>query len=225
MDNGNEIRVLQCVNNFNRAGIETVVMNFYRNIDKNRIQFDFLCSKTTVGSYSNEIENLGGKIFKTPGLNPIKWFKYQKYMNNFFANHKEYKIIHCQNEEMGFPALYAAKKNGIPVRIAHSHNTVINFDKRYPIKILYKYLIRTVATDCIACGHAAGKSFFGRDVRVLNNAIDTEKFKFNQVFRDRFRKKLDIEDKFVIGHVGIFELQKNHMFLLKVFKEYLKYDK
>ena len=111
------IRILQCVSNMNRAGIETMLMNFYRNIDRNEVQFDFLCNKSKPGDYDDEIRKLGGNIYVFPGLNSLKWFEYQKYMKNLLKNHPEYKIIHCQNEATGFPALYAERKAGIPVRI------------------------------------------------------------------------------------------------------------
>lgn len=218
------IRILQCVSNMDRAGIETMLMNFYRNIDRDKIQFDFLCNKSKPGDYDDEIKSLGGKIYVSPGLNPFKWFKYQRYMKELFKNHPEYKIIHCQNEAMGFPALYAAKKNGISVRIAHSHNTVTRFDFKWPIKIAYKYLLRTVATDYVACSHAAGKYLFGKDVKVINNAIDSQKFIYNEEVRKEIRKKYNVENKFVIGHVGRFEPQKNHEFLIKLFYEYQKQD-
>jgi len=219
------IRVLQCVSYMHRAGIETMIMNFYRNIDRNKIQFDFLVNKNVIGDYDEEIKRLGGKIYVTPGLNPFKWFKYQKYMKNFFKEHPEYKIIHCQNEAMGFPALYAAKKSGVPVRIAHSHNTKTRLDFKWPIKILYKYLLRLVATDFVACSHAAGKYLFGKDVKVINNAIDTTKFTYNEELRNKLRKKMKLENKFVIGHVGRFEPQKNHNFLIDVFNNYNKINK
>ena len=218
------IRILQCVSNMDRAGIETMLMNFYRNIDRDKIQFDFLCNKSKPGDYDEEIKALGGNIYVSPGLNPFKWFKYQKYMKELFKKHPEYKIIHCQNEAMGFPALYAAKKCGIPVRIAHSHNTVTRKDFKWPIKIAYKYLLRTVATDYVACSHAAGKYLFGKDVKVINNAIDSQKFIYNEEIRKKIRKKYNLEDKFVIGHVGRFEPQKNHEFLIKLFNEYQKKD-
>lgn len=171
-----------------------------------------------------EIKLLGGKIYVSPGLNPFKWFKYQRYMKNLFKEHPEYKIIHCQNEAMGFPALYAAKKCGVPVKIAHSHNTVTRLDFKWPIKIVYKYLLRTVATDYVACSHAAGKYLFGKDVKVINNAIDSTKFIYNEEVRKKIRKEYNIENKFVIGHVGRFEPQKNHEFLIKLFYEYQKQD-
>ena len=224
MNKQQPMRILQCVSNMDRAGIETMLMNFYRNIDRNKIQFDFLCNKQKKGDYDEEIKKLGGKIYVSPGLNPFKWFKYQKYMKNLFKEHPEYKIIHCQNEAMGFPALYAAKKAKIPVRIAHSHNTTTRFDLKWPIKIIYKYLLRKVATDFVACSHAAGKYLFGKDVKIINNAIDIEKFTYNETIREKIRKNMRLDNKFVIGHVGRFEPQKNHKFLIKMFNEYQKND-
>ena len=87
-------RILQCVSNMDRAGIETMLMNFYRNIDRSKIQFDFLVNKPKKGDYSEEINSYGGHIYVTPGLNPLKWFKYQKFMKSFFKCHPEYTVIH-----------------------------------------------------------------------------------------------------------------------------------
>ncbi len=216
------IRILQCVSNMDRGGIETMLMNFYRNIDRNKIQFDFLVNKPKIGAYDEEIKSLGGRIYVTPGLNPLKWFKYQKYMKKFFKEHPEYKIIHCQNEAMGFPALYAAKKANIPVRISHSHNTTTRKDLKWLIKIFYKSRLKKVATNFVACSHAAGKYLFNQDVKIINNAIDSNKFIYNQELRNIIREDLHTEDKFVIGHVGRFEPQKNHSFLIDIFNEYSK---
>lgn len=219
------IRILQCVSNMDRAGIETMLMNFYRNIDREKVQFDFLCNKSKSGDYDEEIKKLGGNIYISPGLNPFKWFKYQRFMKTLFKNHPEYKIIHCQNEAMGFPALYAAKKNGIPVRIAHSHNTIIRYDFKWLIKIIYKKLLKFVATDFVACGIDAGKYLFGTEVKIIHNAIDSDKFKYSEIKRNELRNKYNLDGKFVIGHVGRFEPQKNHSFLIDVFLEYSKINK
>lgn len=216
------IRVLQCVSNMNRAGIETMLMNYYRNIDLSKIQFDFIVNKDEEGDYAEEIRKMGGKIYVSPGLNPLKWFKYQKFMNDLFKTNPNYKIIHCQNEAMGFPALFAAKKNNIPIRISHSHNTTTRIDFKWPIKILYKYLLRKNANILVACSKAAGKYLFGKDVEVINNAIDSEKFIFNAEKRKKIREMYNVKEKFVIGHVGRFEPQKNHEFLIDMFFEYLK---
>lgn len=218
------IRILQCVSNMDRAGIETMIMNFYRNIDREKIQFDFLVNKSKPGDYDEEIKSLGGKIYKSPGLNPFKFFKYQRFMKELFKDHPEYKVIHCQNEAMGYYALKAAKNCNIPVRIAHSHNTVTRLDLKFPIKIYCKSKLKKVANILVACSHAAGKYLFSEDVKVINNAIDTSKFIYNKNIRDKIRKQFNLNGKFVVGHIGRFEPQKNHKFLIDVFNEIHKKD-
>lgn len=213
------IRILQCVSNMDRAGIETMLMNYYRNINREEIQFDFLVNKSKKGDYDDEIKSLGGKIYVTPGLNPLKFFKYQKFMKQFFKEHPEYKVIHCHNEAMGFYALKAATDCKIPVRIAHSHNTDIKKDYKYLIKQFCKLHILKVSNLQYACSKAAGKYLFKKDVPVLHNAIDVNKFKYNKEVRKQIRSQYNLKNKFVVGHIGRFEPQKNHMFLLEIFKE------
>lgn len=212
------IRILQCVSNMDRAGIETMLMNFYRRIDRKKIQFDFLVNKSKPGAYDEEIKKLGGKIYISPGLNPIKFIKYQKFIDELFHEHKEYKIIHCQNESMGYYALYGAKRNNIPVRISHSHNTTLPVDYKFLIKKFCNRKIKNVANIYVACGTEAGKFMFKKDFKVIKNAIDTKKFIFNNETRNKIRKQLNIEDKFVIGHIGRFEQQKNHKFIIELFE-------
>lgn len=224
MEEKEPIRILQCVSNMDRAGIETMLMNFYRNIDRQKVQFDFLANKSKIGAYDDEIRRMGGKIYVSPGLNPLKWAKYQKYMKELFTNHPEYRIIHCQNEMMGFPALYAAKKNGIKVRIAHSHNTIIRKDLKFLIKSVYKHEIKKVSTINVACGYDAGAFLFGKDFKVIKNAIDTSKFKYNEKTRKNIRNKLKVKEECVIGMVARFEPQKNHKFIIEVFNSILKKD-
>lgn len=219
------IRILQCVSNMDRAGIETMIMNFYRNIDRTKVQFDFIVNKSKPGDYDEEILALGGKIYKSPGLNPLKFFKYQRFMRNLFSEHPEYKVIHCQNEAMGYYALKAANDCKIPVRISHSHNTTTRKDLKYPIKIFCKNQLKKVANVLVACSHAAGKYLFNEDVKVINNAIDTSKFIYNSEIRNKIRKKYNLQNKFVIGHVGRFEPQKNHEQLIRIFKEVNKINK
>ena len=117
------IRILQCVNDMHRAGLETMLMNYYRNIDREKIQFDFLTHRPQRSDYDDEIESLGGKIYYAPRLYPQNYPKYFKWMKQFFSEHPEYKIIHSHIDAMSYLPLKAAKKANIPVRIAHSHNT------------------------------------------------------------------------------------------------------
>ena len=90
-------------------------MNYYRHMDREKVQFDFLCNKTKPGAYDEEIKKMGGRIYHTPGLNPAKYPQYLKYMKQLFEEHKEYRIVEAHNGALGVYALHAAKVNKIPV--------------------------------------------------------------------------------------------------------------
>lgn len=217
------IRVLQVVTHMERGGLETMLMNYYRNIDRSKVQFDFLVHRDYRSAYDDEIEALGGNIYRLPKLVP--WSRsYQKALNTFFVEHPEYRIVHVHQDCLSSVILKAAKKNGVPVRIGHSHNNNQDKDLKYPIKLYYKRLISKYATDLFACGKEAGDWMFGgAPYRILNNAIDAGKYRFDPDNARRIRDELSIgPDALVIGHVGRFSPQKNHGFLIEVFAEILK---
>lgn len=224
------VRVLHSVSNMDRAGIETMLMNYYRHIDREKVQFDFLCNKRKPGAYDEEIQKMGGKIFHTPGLNPVKYLKYLKCMKELFETHKEYEIIEAHNGALGVYALHAARKNRIPVRIFHAHGASITKDWKLPLKLFCKSKLEKNLTHRFTCGIAAAECYFGHKVvekqkyEFVPNAIEVERFVFNRDIREKLREEYSLQNKFVIGHVGRFMAQKNHMFLLKVFSEYLKYN-
>ena len=216
------IRILHSVSNMDRAGIETMLMNYYRNIDRDKVQFDFIVNKSKPGDYDEEILSLGGRIFKSPGLSPIKYPAYLKFVDEIVKNNPSIKVIHAHNEAMGLYALKGAQKAGVPVRIAHAHNTKIIRDYKWPLKIFCKQFLPYAATDYFSCGRDAGIYYFGKKRweskgRIINNAIDLDKFKFNEEKRGKIRKEFDLDDKLVIGHIGRFNLQKNHTRLLEIF--------
>ncbi|MDD6478707.1 MAG: glycosyltransferase family 1 protein [Oscillospiraceae bacterium] len=220
------IRVLQCVNNMHRAGLETMLMNYYRNIDRTKIQFDFLTHRPQRDDYDDEIESLGGKIYRAPRLYPQNYPAYFSYMKKFFASHPEYKIVHSHIDAMSYLPLLTAKRAGVPVRIAHSHNTSIDLDFKYPLKRYFRAQINGVANYRLACGERAGEFLFGgKDFSVIPNAIDTGKFCFNPEISIAKKRELNLEGKFVVGHIGRFSYQKNHKFLIKIFSEILKREK
>ena len=105
------IRILHSVSNMDRAGIETMLMNYYRHIDRSKIQFDFLCNKKKPGAYDDEIKRMGGRIYHTPGLNPAKYPSYLKCMKKIFEENSEYKIVEAHNGALGVYALHAAKRS------------------------------------------------------------------------------------------------------------------
>lgn len=217
------IRVLQCVNNMHRAGLETMLMNYYRNIDRTQIQFDFLTHRPDRSDYDDEIESMGGRVFYAPRLYPQNYPAYFSYMRSFFYEHPEYRIVHSHIDAMSYLPLLAAKKAGVPIRIAHSHNTSINKDFKYPLKQYFRFCIPSVASHCFSCGDAAGKFLFGnRNFKIIPNAVDADKFVFDPYLRSIKRKELGLENKFVIGNVGRFEKEKNHKFLISLLPGLLK---
>lgn len=220
------IRILQCVNDMHRAGLETMLMNYYRNIDRNEIQFDFLTHRPNPSDYDDKILSLGGKVYYAPRLYPQNYPAYFKWMAKFFKEHPEYQIVHSHIDSMSYLPLKAAKKAGIPHRIAHSHNTSIDKDFKYPLKQLFRFELPHVANHYLACGQDAGKFMYGkRNFMVVPNAVDAKHFYYNEEVREAKREELGLKDgQFVVGHVGRLSYQKNHKFILEIFREVAQMD-
>lgn len=217
------IRILHCVNNMHRAGLETMLMNYYRTIDRTKIQFDFLTHRPQRDDYDDEIEALGGKVYHAPRLYPQNYPAYFAYMDRFFKEHPEYRIMHSHIDSMSYLPLLAGKRAGIPVRIAHSHNTSLDKDYKYLLKQYFRLRISDAANYRLACGRQAGEFLFrGQPFQVIPNAIDAKQFVFRPDVRTRKREELHLEDKFVIGHVGRLSHQKNHTFLIEIFQEIVR---
>lgn len=216
------VRVLHAVVNMNRGGAETLLMNLYRNLDRTRIQFDFLTSKP--GIFDDEIRQKGGIVHRIPHITDNGHRSYRRALDTFFIKHGGYKIIHSHMDKMSGIILKTAKTAGVPVRIAHSHNTM---SEGGYLPRLYKWyigtLIASAATDRLACSHSAARWLFpGRasEAHILQNGIECDRFKFNAEIRARVRDELQItETTFVVGHVGRFLHQKNHAYLIEQFAE------
>lgn len=213
------IRILHIVTYMGRGGLETMIMNYYRNIDRSKVQFDFLTHRQERWDYDDEIEKLGGKIYRLPRLNPFSP-SYLKALDGFFKEHKEYKIVHCHQDCLsGIPLKYA-KKNGVPFTIAHSHNANQDKNLKYLVKLIAKKNISKYSDHLFACGKEAGEWMFKTSYfEILNNAIDTKRYIYNEEKSLEMKENLGVTDKFVIGHVGRFRPQKNHSFIIDVFKE------
>ncbi|MCR4615791.1 MAG: glycosyltransferase family 1 protein [Clostridiales bacterium] len=221
------IRILQSVSNMDRGGIETMLMNFYRNVDREKIQFDFLANKPAPGDYDEEIKAMGGRIFISPGF--MSYRKYLGYMTDLFREHPEYKIIHTHNGSLMLYALESAKKNGIPVRIAHAHATAVPFGLKNELKKLMRPMIKYVATDYWGCSDAAGKFYFSekrwnRKHQLIHNAINVDDFTFDPEARAAIRRQYGFGDKFILGHVGRLTPQKNQKMILDIFAEMHRLD-
>jgi len=224
------IRIAQIIGKWLGGGVEAVVMNYYRHIDRNKIQFDFICDEDSTDIPKEEIESLGGRIVLIPPYQ--KAIKYHKELKRVLKE-GNYRIVHSHINVLSVFSLFAAKCAGVPVRIAHSHSTT---NKKETKKNLMKQVLRPFsklfATDYMCCSELAGRWLFGNkeydkgNVYLLNNAIDLDKFKYNEDIRNEVRKELDVKDnQFVIGHIGRFVEQKNHTFLIDIFNEVYKQNK
>lgn len=224
MKKNEPIRVAQIIGKWLGGGVESVVMNYYRHIDRTKIQFDFICDEDSTNIPYEEIEKMGGKVILIPPYQKV--FKYHKKLKEVLKS-GGYKIVHSHINTLSVFSLFAAKCAGVPVRIAHSHSTTNKKEKK---KNLLKQVLRpfskVFATDYMCCSELAGRWLFGNkeydngNVYLLNNAIDLDKFKYDEEKRKEKRKELNIEDDtLVIGHVGRFVEQKNHRFLIDIFNE------
>ena len=221
------IRIAQIIGKWLGGGVESVVMNYYRHIDRSKIQFDFICDEDSTNIPYDEINSLGGKVILIPPYQKV--IKYHNELKKVLKD-GDYKIVHSHINTLSVFSLWAAKSAGVPVRIAHSHSTTNKKEKK---KNLLKKVLRpfskVFATDYMSCSELAGRWLFGNkeydngNVYLLNNAIDLDKFKYDEEKKEKKRKELNIEDNtLVIGHVGRFVKQKNHRFLIDIFNEIYK---
>ena len=218
------IRVLQVVTIMNRGGLETMLMNYYRRMYRSQIQFDFMVHRQEKGHYDDEIVNMGGRIIRMPQIRPGNYQLYFKKLEGFFTTHKEYKVVHSHINENSSFVLRAAKEHGIPCRIAHSHLSDLGLDIKLPFRLYARYSMKDYPNKYFACSRNAGKWLFSKRVLdsnelvVLNNAVNVEEFKYDVVKRKTVRKELGLQNELVIGHIGRFNKQKNHEFLIDIFR-------
>ena len=224
------IRVLQIVDSMDMGGIQAFIMNVYREINKQEIQFDFLVMRQHHQIFEDEIVSSGGKIFKIASRRD-SILKNVIQIKNFFTTHPEYKIIHYHTSALHYiTPLTIAKCTNVPIRIVHSHSTKILGAKiNRLLHRINKSRIHLLATDYFSCGESAADWMFGETkirnkVRIVNNGIEIKKYQFNDILRNKIRKQLGVADKTVIGHIGRFHPVKNHEFLIKVFNNLCKMD-
>lgn len=226
-------RVLQVFGEpLSNGGQESFIMNMYRNIDKTKIQFDFFtpyyCDNEKL---VDEIKSLGGNVFEKRGNFDSKGDKkdFVKNLTEFLREHK-YEIIHIHSGSI-FALAYGAKiarKSGAKKVIVHSHCGGFKNLKYRIIKILSAPYLLKYPTNYYACSKLAAEWKFPKKIikqqkyTILKNAIDTNKIYYDEEIRTNMRNQLGIEEKFVVGHIGRFSLQKNHDFLIDIFNEIQK---
>lgn len=212
----------------NPGGVESVIMNYYRNIDRNKFQFDFLCNSLQPVAFEDELINLGSQMIHFPARSK-NYFQYKKCLNAFFKNHaSEYSAIWvnvCSLANIDY--LILAKKYGIEKRIIHCHNSQ-NMDNKLR-GILHSYFKKKLdqyATDFWSCSKDASAWFYDRKLNnrivIINNAIDVDSMKFDTIRRDDLRQKLKWNNNYIIGNIGRLHFQKNQKFAINIFSELLK---
>ena len=227
-----KIKVLYFVDRLLRGGIQTFVYENIKHMDRSKVQIDFLLlDDGNKYEMEDDLKELGCNIYKLKGMwiNKVTdFFKYGKMLDEFFSKNNDYKVVHLHSSSKNYLVLKYAKKYNIKVRIAHSHN--IDFQTKNVLKKFMgdflKIPLRIYATDYFACSEIAGDWLFGKKIvksdkfKVVHNAVDLEKFKFNNEIREKIRKELNVNsDTLLIGHVGRFTQQKNHDFLIDIFNE------
>jgi len=219
------VRVLHILPTLGSGGIEMMLYNHYKNMDIKKVKFDFIVHNENVGMLEKKFLELHSNVYHiTPKRKNV--FKNYLQIKKKINSKPPYDVIHVHQNFMSFLPLYLAKKAGIKTRIAHSHNFVPN--ESFIQKMLNKYyrkIILSSTTNFFACGNDAGKWLYGdiftkqSKIKVIKNPIEVDRFTYDEILRKKYRNKLNIDSKLVIGHIGCFNYQKNHNFLIDIFKE------
>lgn len=217
------VRVLHVLGNTNLGGAESRTMDLYRHMDRQRVQFDFLVHTGREGYFDKEIQELGGHIYRVPRFRIFNYFSYVKAMKDFFGEHSDFQAVQGHITSTAAIYLPIAKRAGIPVTIAHARSAGVDKGIKGVATRLLRRKLPQRTDYMFTCSKLAGISVFGAKAVeegktvFLPNAIDCKKFDYDPEVRDRVKKELGLEDKYVIGHVGRFHYAKNHEYLLRVF--------
>ncbi|SFC09859.1 Glycosyltransferase involved in cell wall bisynthesis [Alkalibacterium subtropicum] len=220
------IRIAHVLGKMHGGGVEAMVMNYYRHIDRSRIQFDFIVDEDSSIVPYDEITALGGRVFIVPAYQQVIQYR-QALMTILKENH--YGIIHSHINALSVFPLSTAKRAGVPIRIAHSHSTAAPGETvKNIIKNILRPLSKTYPTHFCSCSRGSGEWLFGKKfvttdrLTIINNGIEVEKFMFDEKERAKIRRELGITDKYVIGHTGRLSFQKNQEFLISLIHELSK---
>lgn len=222
------IRIVHNIASLHLGGSQAFVMNMYRNIDRSKVQFDFVVTPETKEGFYDEITNLGGKIFSCPRYKGTNHIQYNKWWDDFFNEHPENKVIHGHVRSTASIYLKIAKRHGL-VTIAHSHSTSNGNGISAIVKRIMQLPIRKQADYLFACSDKAGKWLYGekaitqQNYYMIPNGVDLKRFEFDVNKRNQMRMTLGIKkDMMILGHIGRLSTPKNHKFLLNVFNKYHK---
>lgn len=216
-------RVLQSLATLDRGGAEAMIMSLYRNIDRERMQFDFVVNERDEPyAFEEEVKQLGGRVFKTPKFTGKNIYSYRNEMKRLFENTPAWPIVHIHNTSSAMLFMDIAKKNSMKT-IAHAHFDNGPNDFRADVQKIMRLPIKYKADHLMACSQLAGVYGFRikkEEVNVIKNAIETEKYVFNEQMRRAKRAELGLKNEVVLGHVGRMDENKNQTYLIDIFKEY-----
>jgi len=223
------VRVLHIIHSMNRGGAENAIMNYYRQVDRAKVQFDFLLTDQFKGDFEDEILSLGGKIYRVPPLTKLHPMPYMRGVKQFFTTHPEYQIAHSHTSSKSVIPLAIAKLCNIPIRISHSHSSKSETGLNGLIRNALMPFLKITANVFLSCSEHASEWLYGKKmsatgrVKIVRNVIDASKFKYSIETRKRVRKQLGISEKtFVIGNVARFCKVKNHLFSVEILKHILE---
>ena len=217
------VRILHYIGQLQFGGSQAFVMEIYRKIDKEKVQFDFVVFTNEKSGYYQEIIQLGGRVFESPQFNGRNYFEFITWWNQFFSLHPEYKVFHSHVRSVAALCISIAHKYGC-YAIAHSHSTSNGRGIKAIIKNIMQFPIRYQADYMFACSEEAGEWLYGKNIakrknyRVIPNAIDAVRFNFDQDKRKQVRAELNIEDKFVVGYGLDFDQQYRNLPYIGVVK-------
>lgn len=225
---GKPVRVLHVLGGLSLGGAESRIMDLYRCMDREKVQFDFLVHQNGAGEripefYDKEVKELGGNIYVLPRLKGYNYLAYKRAVKNFFSEHWDFRVVQGHMTSTAAIYLPEAARAGIPVRVAHARSAGVDKGIKGMMTRLLRIPLLKRADYCFACSREAGESAFGKKWKcspkalVIPNAVDARKFIYQKDARDKIRKELGITDCYVAGHVGRFHYAKNHEFLLEVF--------
>lgn len=227
---GEPVRVLHVLGGLNLGGAESRVMDLYRCMDRDKVQFDFLIHRRDIGSaacqkhfYEEEVEALGGKVYALPKFMVYNYPAYRRAARDFFQAHHEFAVVQGHMTSTAAIYLPQAKKAGVPVVCAHARSAGVDKGIKGIITKLLRIPLLRKADYCLACSREAGEAVFGSKwagsakARLVPNAINAQRFQYDPALREKMRTELSLGDSFVIGHVGRFHYAKNHEFLLEIF--------
>ncbi len=244
------IRVLHVLGGVGLGGAESRIMDLYRQMNIDEIQFDFLVHSSAVNLrtclaanradvksddrvrkpefYDEEIKQLGGHIYVLPKFKVYNYFVYRKAVQKFFEEHHEFRVVQGHMTSTAGIYLPIAKKYGIPIAVAHSRNAGVVKGLKGIATKFFRRNLADKADYCFACSELAGEDVFGEEamhqgrVKIIHNAIDAGRFTYDADRRKEVREQLGLADQLVLGHVGRFNYQKNHPYLIDIFASLCK---